>query len=375
MRMFRFALSLVFLTVAVPAVAQDQTEADKSFIVSKIQDLLSDGGRTVDISGFRGVLSSEAAFDRMTISDADGVWLTMEDVVLDWKRSALLLGRLEVEELSAARIDLPRLPAAQEDTLPDAEAEPFSLPTLPDLPVSISIDAIRIDQVSLGAPLLGQAAQFEMNANAVLNDDGLDMAFLANRTDGRRGAFDLMAKLSRGDDLLDMVLSLSEESGGLVSTLLDIPDEPSVDLNVTANGPLGDLMTVIKLDTDGTERLAGQVQLTAEGDDAGPDRRIVADIGGDITAVVLPEYRDFFGADVSFKADALVEADGAVTLSALDLQAAAIDLQGELMLSEEKWPTYIDISGSVARSDGTPVLLPGGRWRYHPWACCAQRGL
>ncbi|MEP3675474.1 translocation/assembly module TamB domain-containing protein [Sulfitobacter sp.] len=360
MRMLPFALSLMLLTVVTPARAQDQTEEDKGFIVSKIQELLSGAGRTVDISGFRGVLSSEASFDRMTISDADGVWLTMEDVVLDWNRSALLRGRLDVEELSAARIDMPRLPKGEEETLPDAEAEPFTMPTLPDLPVSVNIAALRIDEVSLGAPLVGQDAQFEMNANAVLNDDGLDMAFTANRTDGKRGAFDLMAKLSRGDDQLDMELTLSEDEGGLVSTLLNIPDEPSVDMNVTANGPLGDLVTVVKLDTDGAERLGGEVRLSTQGDDSDPDRRIVADIGGDITAVVLPQYRDFFGDHVELKMDALMGADGAVTLSALDLQAAAVDLQGELSLSDEKWPTYIDITGNISRADKQPVLLPGG---------------
>lgn len=360
MRMFRLAFALVALTIALPALAQDQTEEDKGFIVSKIQDLLSGAGRQVNLTGFRGALSSAASFDRLTISDDDGIWLTMEDVVLDWNRSALLRGRLEVEELSAQSIDLPRLPVSEEETLPDAEATPFTFPTLPDLPVSVNIDAIRIEKVTLGAPLVGEAIQLEMNANAVLNDDGLDMAFKAIRTDGKRGAFDLTAKLSRGDDLLDLVLMLSEQEQGIAATLLGIPDEPSVELSVTTNGPLDDLTTVLKLDTDGQERLAGEVVLITQGDENDPDRRILADIGGDITAVILPEYRDFFGPDVSLKADALIGADGTIALSELDLQAAAVDLQGELRLSEDQWPSYIDISGNISRADGEPVLVPGG---------------
>ena len=42
----------------------------------------------------------------------EGVWLTLRDVVLDWNRSALLRRRVEVTELSAAEILLPRLPVA-----------------------------------------------------------------------------------------------------------------------------------------------------------------------------------------------------------------------------------------------------------------------
>ena len=120
MRMIRFALAALALLIALPVQAQEE---GKGFLVSKIQGLLSGAGREVDITGFQGALSSAASFDRMTISDAEGVWLTMEDVVLNWNRAALLRGRLEVEELSAARIDIPRLPKAEDSKLPEAEAK------------------------------------------------------------------------------------------------------------------------------------------------------------------------------------------------------------------------------------------------------------
>ena len=357
MAMFRLTLALIALLFALPASAQEE---DKGFLVSKIQELLSGAGRDVQITGFRGALSSAASFDRMTIADGEGIWLTMEDVVLDWNRTALLRGRLEVEELSAERIDLPRLPMGEEDALPAAEATPFTFPTLPDLPVSVDIEKLRITQLDIGAALLGEAARFAMTANAVLNDDGLDAAFLANRTDGKRGVFDLTAKLSRGDDNLDLALKLSEQEEGIAATLLGIPDNPSVDLSITANGPLDDLVTDVQIDTDGTERLAGEIAIATSGSRSDPDRRIVADIGGDITAVILPKYRDFFGPEVGLKADALIGADGTIRLDMLELQAAAVDLQGQVRLSEDKWPSFIDIEGTVARADGAPVLLPGG---------------
>lgn len=358
MRIIRFALCALALLIALPANAQD--EEDKGFLVGKIQELLSGAGRQVSIDGFQGALSSQASFDRMTIADDDGIWLTLEDVVLNWNRAALLRGRLEVEELSAARIDIPRLPKGEEQALPDAEAKPFTFPQLPDLPVSVNINAITITQVRLGAPLAGQAAQLGLTAKATLNDDGLDLAFESSRTDGKRGEFALTAVLSRDANTLDLLLELSEEEGGLVSGLLNIPDTPSVDLTVQANGPLDDLTTDLKLDTNGQERLAGQVQLITQGDAADPDRRIIANIGGDLTAVIVPQYRDFFGPDVRLTADALIEAGGAIAVDAFDLKAAAADLTGRLRLSDEKWPALIDIEGTVARADGAAVLLPGG---------------
>jgi len=357
MHMIRFFFMAFALLMALPAAAQEEGEG---FLTRQIQNLLSGAGRDVDIVGFQGALSSSASFQRMTIADDEGIWLTLEDVVLSWNRSALLRGRLEVQELSAARIDIPRLPNPAEDALPEPEAKPFTFPQLPELPVAINIEAINIAQVSLGTPLVGQAVELRMNARARLNDDGLDMAFSANRTDGRRGVFDLTANLSRSDDLLQALLQVSEQEGGIAATLLAIPETPSVELSIRTDGPLNDLVTDLKIDTDGEERLAGQVVLITEGDASDPDRRISADIGGDITAVILPQYRDFFGPSVSLKADALIEAGGAISLDNLDLQAAAVDLTGRVSLSEEKWPSFIDISGTVARADGAAVLLPGG---------------
>lgn len=357
MRMIRFAFAAALaLLLVVPASAQEE---DKGFLVSKIQELLSGAGREVNLTGFQGALSSAASFDRMTISDAEGIWLTLEDVVLNWNRAALLRGRLEVEELSAARIDIARLPKGEEDKLPDAEAKPFTLPKLPELPVAVDIKSITIAQVTLGEAVMGEAAQLSLNARAILNDDGLDVAFKAKRTDAKRGVFDLTAKLARGADTLDVALELSEQEQGIVAKLLNIPDHPSVDLTVKTVGTLGDMTTDLKIDTNGQERLAGQVQLVTQGDASDPDRRIVANIGGDITAVIVPQYRDFFGPDVRFTADALIGADGTVTLDAFDLKAAAVDLTGRLRLAEDKWPAFIDIEGTVASAGEGGVLLPG----------------
>ncbi|KEJ90065.1 translocation/assembly module TamB domain-containing protein [Sulfitobacter donghicola] len=357
MRILRLCLIVLSLLWGHAASAQDE---DKSYLTLKIQELLSGAGRQVDIVGFRGALSSQASFDRMTIADDLGVWLTMDDVVLSWNRSALLGGRLVVQELSAQNIDIPRLPASEEATLPDAQATPFTIPQLPDLPVSIDIDALNIAKLRLGAPFMGEQVDLQMNARATLNDDGLDVAFQSARIDGKRGSFDLVATLAREDDILDLLLTLSEQENGLSSNLLDIPGKPSVDLNVKANGPINDLVTELELATDGQERLAGEVSVVTTGDAGDPDRRILADIGGDITAILLPEYRDFFGEDVSLKAEALMQAGGAISVNAFALKAAQMDLQGRVHLNADKWPSIIDVTGTIAHAKGDPVILPGG---------------
>lgn len=359
MRIFQFFIAtLVALSVSLTAAyAQDD---DKGFLTNAIQDALSGAGRTVSIDGFSGALSSAASFDRMTISDEDGIWLTLEDVVLDWKRSALLRGRLEVQSLTAVRLTVPRLPVSEAEALPDAEAKPFSLP---DLPVSIEIADFSVGEINLGAPVLGEAAQLQVKASARLTDDVGALDFVASRTDTKRGEFAIKVDFTRSDNILALMLNLAEEEDGIAARLLNIPDQPAVDMTIAGQGPLDDFTTDVKVSTAGEERLAGTITLGAQtprrGSDT-PDRRIQADIGGDITALLAPQYRDFFGTDVRLTMDALREGNGAVEVSDFTLKARAAELAGKVTLNTENWPTFVDITGNIADPDAASILLPVG---------------
>ena len=357
MRILRHLIAplLAILMSFTLAHAQDD---DKGFLTNAIQDALSGAGRSVSIDGFSGALSSRASFDRMTISDKDGTWLTLEDVLLDWNRSALLRGRLEVQSLTAKRLDVPRLPVPEADPLPDAEAKPFSLP---DLPVSIEVADFSVDEINLGAAVLGEEAQLAIKANARLTDDVGDLDFVAKRTDAKRGEFEIKANFKRSDNILELLLKLAEEEKGIAARLLNIPDQPSVDMTIAGKGPLDDFASDVKIATDGQERLAGTITLGAQtprrASDT-PDRRIQADIGGDITALLAPRYREFFGTNVQLTLDALRESNGAIEVSAFTLDAQAANLAGKVNLNAENWPTFIDITGAIANPDGTPILLP-----------------
>ena len=64
----------------------------------------------MEITGFRGALSSVASLDEMTFADDTGIWLTLRDVSLDWNRAALLTGRISINQLRAGQIVISRTP-------------------------------------------------------------------------------------------------------------------------------------------------------------------------------------------------------------------------------------------------------------------------
>ncbi|MEM6563190.1 MAG: translocation/assembly module TamB domain-containing protein [Pseudomonadota bacterium] len=356
-----FALSLSFLMLAQTSVAQDDDD-DGGFLTRTIEGALSGAGRDVNIEGFAGVLSSEATFDRMTIADDQGIWLILEDVSLVWSRTALLRGRLRVDSLTAAKLDVQRLPEAEEqtDTLPAAEAEEFKL-VLPELPVSINVDAFEVTRIDLGAPILGEPASLILKASTRFDDEGLFLDLAADRIDETAGALALRSTVLRDGGEISINLSLNEAQGGIASHLLNLPGDPSVNMLVAGTGPLDNFAADIRVSTDETPRLIGQVSLLAEPADEsgeGPNRRIRADLGGDITALIAPEYEEFFGPDVGLNVTTLLVNDGSINVEELKLAGRAVELEGVVRLNADMWPSFINIDGEISRN-GAPVLLPG----------------
>ncbi|WP_299655366.1 translocation/assembly module TamB domain-containing protein [uncultured Tateyamaria sp.] len=348
---FFLACALILIWPFV-AVAQDDDE-DRGFLVGLLESSLGGEGRTVRIDGFAGALSSRATIDRITIADSEGVWLTLDEVAMQWNRSALFRAAIDIEELRAARIDLSRLPVAAPNEMPAPEAAPFSLP---ELPASISIGQLELDEVLLGETVLGEAANFTVSGSAELAGGAGNARINATRTDGVRGVFDVTAAYANDSRALTLDLGLTEGEAGLISGLLNIPDRPSVDLTVLGDGALDDFNATLDLRTDDTPRLAGTLALQSEVD--GPMAFDVA-MDGDVSALFLPEYRDFFGRQVGLTAQGRSDADGALSLDQFALETRALRLAGQANLNSDAWPTLLDIEGELVDPGGAPVRLPG----------------
>ena len=352
--MRRLLLILVLCLLPFPGGAQeDATERDRDFLTAFLEDNLSGLGRTVRIEGFRGALSSRATFDELSIADAEGVWITIRDGAIGWNRSALLSGRIEINEMSAAEIDLPRRPAASGTT---AEASGFSLP---ELPVSVDIGTLRADRVVLGEALFGAAAVVRLNGRMHL-EGGEGTAELAiDRTDGPRGTLSFTGRYANATRKATLDLLVAEGADGIAANLLGLPDRPSIQLAVHGDGVIDDFATDVALSTDGIRRLSGRVTFLAAGSAGGaPERRFAADLSGDIAPLLLPDYRDFFGPDVALQAEGRRLPSGQIDLTRLDLDAKGLDLSGRLSLAPEGVPLEASLTVRLGLAGGGELLLP-----------------
>ncbi|WP_103334257.1 translocation/assembly module TamB domain-containing protein [Pseudotabrizicola formosa] len=355
----RWLLSLALISAPCIALAQADeplTEAertDRGTIVAFLEDTLSGAGRQITLRGFEGALSSRATATQLTIADEEGIWLTLNDIVLDWSRSSLLAGRVAINELTAGEIIIARAPVS-DDTMATPEASGFSLP---DLPVSINISSLQANRVVLGEQLLGQPVEGSIQASVSLAGGEGAADLTITRTDsGPEGLIELSASYANASTQLALDLNVVEEAGGIAATLLDLPGAPAVGLQINGTGPLDNFAATVNLTSDGAPRLAGTVTLLGTQDGG---TRFNADLGGDLAPLFLPQYAGFLGDAVSLDVSGLRTATGRVDLSALDLRARSVELRGQTIIAADGLPEVIALNGFLRDPDGNPVIIPG----------------
>lgn len=348
-----FALFLVFWA---GFAAAQTSEDDRDFITGLIEDSINNDDLIVRLVNFQGALSSEATADAITIADGDGIWLQLDGLTIQWNRSALLSGRVEVEKLSAERIELIRLPLpANESALPSAEATPF---TLPDLPVSIELNAVSAQEIVLTEALLGEpiTAQFEGALSLI---DGAAVAdILLERSDGKEGRFDIDASYTEATRQLALFLSVQEGQNGIAARLLVLPDRPSVRLEVTGDAPLDDFVGDIALATDGIDRVTGDVRLSRPSGTV--DQAFAVNLSGDLRPMLASQYDTFFGQNTVLKVEGTSFGLGGLRLSNLIVAADQLVLRGSAAFDAQGWPEAIDLRGRLGSGGTNRVLLPIG---------------
>lgn len=360
--MRKFLLTLLALTAlalpAAPAMAQDDSDEDGAgFITRMIQNALSDAGREVRITGFRGALSSTATLEKLTIADSEGVWLELDNAVLNWSRAALFRRQLRVNELSAENITLYRLPPSSDmdSGAPAPESSGFSIP---DLPLRVIVKELSIDSFDMKEPVIGQAAVLSLDGNLTLADGGLDTKLELERQD-KPGQIAIKAAFTPEDERLSVDVSVNEPEGGLLANLMDLPGRPSVDARIQGDGPLDDFSAEMLLSTDGEERLSGNVTLVGRNDGG---REFSVKLGGDLTALAGQDYREFLGTEIGLIATGAMAGDGAVDLELLRVTSAALNLEGNLSLDSDRQPTAFKLTGGITHPEGEErVDLPFGQ--------------
>jgi len=332
--------------------AQDQDEQEKSRFIRFVEEQLSTPNRQIRLNGIQGTLSSNVRFESITIADENGVWLTIENPSLQWQRSALILGKLDISNLSADRIDWPRNPIPDEN-LPAPESSGFSLP---ELPVSVDIGELAIGEAQFGEPVFGLASTLSLEGQISLGDGTLNTDLDITRLDGPGGQLALQAAYSNATTQLDLDLSLQEPADGVVANLIDIPERPPVSLTLAGGGQLDDLDLGLAFDVDSRRIATGSFRLsdTLLTD----DRRAELRLSGPLSSILPQQHRAFFGAETSIESDMILRNGGGLDLQRFEFGGGALSISASGSTLADWFPRELIASISMRSNDGSPVRLP-----------------
>lgn len=187
-------------------------------------------GGMVVIQGLSGWFPDAPRIAHLELRDTKGTWLAADDLALDWSALRLIGGDAAIRRLTAARIAVARLPAAQAGP-PSAHPQRRSS----GLPVRVDLDALRIDRLDLGAPVAGAPASVMVEGDAhlaSLTDGEADVTI--RRLDGE-GRYVVSGRIDAAR--LDALVTAQEPAHGLIAELAHLPDLGALDLQAKLDGP------------------------------------------------------------------------------------------------------------------------------------------
>ncbi len=349
-----FAVLVVALRILVA------TPPGRAFVAARIE-AVEPSGQSITLSGLRGDLLGRARLERLTLADAQGVWLEARDVTLDWRPMALLQSTLSVRSLRAREVMLLREPV-----LEAGEAKPSDDGTMPLRRLRLADFAI--ERVMISDAVLPEAAALEVSARAEAGLRQGDVSVRAERLDGGGDRLVAQAAWAPGAPL-QVSLDLAAPPGGPIAAVL-------------GTGKAGKLVATIETRSEaglwqvtGDARLAGRdvADLTARYGRSGAlsaSARIVLDAFGPLQPVAARLGEE---ASVSLTASAPEDRRRALTLS-LQASRLAGEGAGELVMDETGLEAVEGARLGLTPRAGGPVLVEGLSWSALRMEGEARRG-
>ncbi len=208
-------------------------------------------GGTVVLQGLGGRFPDRLRLAHAELRDADGVWVSLDRLALDWSPLRLVSRDAWIDRLDVDALRVDRLPAPS-PAKPDQPTKSGSF----TLPVRVDVQALHVLRLTLGKAVAGVAAVAEIDGAAHLASLSQgDGTVSVTRIDSP-GTYKASGRI--GPDSLQATLDAAEPPGGLAASVAHLPDLGALTLHASLDGPRAAEATVLSLQ-------AGELHADAHG--------------------------------------------------------------------------------------------------------------
>ena len=314
-------LCLLLLCMAVALVVALQTTPAKRVIAALLSDVVTNNTKySLHIDSLSGTLPHDIRIATITIGDPRGDLITLHDLEVRISMSSLLRGRIHVQTLTLAHLEIWNRPLPRER---------WRIPRMPGLPVWPTVDLLRVNRITLDAAVMGTPATLSLTgrlqpiAGSLLPEIELEAHGLD--AEGIHGT--LRHAFENGAPRL----SLAMEDAQLLPALLAVT--PPVKINLEGKGQRADWKAALNAVTGDAPLADGQFHL-AEGETTSVQAAMHIHTG------ILPmmhEYSGMIGDAININATGSLDRQGVLHIDPLSVlsETASLTLQGKVNLDQD----------------------------------------
>jgi translocation and assembly module TamB len=201
----------------------------------------------VQLIGLGGEFPQRLELRRLELRDPQGLWLSIDQIELQWSPLRLLTNRVQAAVLRAAEARMERAPAYPRDPTPKRSHHwPH-----------VELDRLDVARVDLGAALAGNPTALTLQGHGYWDSiERTSIDLEARRLDAVPSLYRVALRFD--DRTLEARIDLEEDAGGPLAHLAQVPGIGAVAIHLTLDGPR----------TGASARLtvqAGSLQATAGG--------------------------------------------------------------------------------------------------------------
>ena len=253
-----FAATGIVLALIVLAIGALNIAPLRHGLLEQALRLVESEDMRIEIGDIGGRWPRHLVIEDLRLHDAEGEWLTLRRLALDWQPLELWRGRALVERLASEGLSVRRAPAGDSDG--EAEGE-FAIPALP---VEIEIENFLLTETRLGEELAGQDVAFDAEGAVTFARGGGALSVRAARTDDVTGVLSLTLAYLPGSGRGSLSLSLEDGAPGRPGIAAPLLDIDGLDrLALTASGELREGLMTGALSLDGGRTIS--VEIDAHG--------------------------------------------------------------------------------------------------------------